>query len=248
MKTEFSRQLKIIAGVGGLVLAFTTLNEPAKSEAIDNGPAAVAVPAVDQTNAVPVQSDNAVIEKALPAGPPPDLKVSPALAQVIKLVQAGVNEDVILAYITNSPSPFTLTAEEILYMNDLGTPPQVLTTLVRSESSSSKVAPVAVSQRTETPAPPPATPAPAATGAVAAAPSEAATNAPAPVTTITYITSPATAPPSVEYFYDSLAPYGSWVDIAGYGWCWQPTVAVANVGWRPYCDRGRWVYSNCGWY
>jgi hypothetical protein len=30
--------------------------------------------------------------------------------------------------------------------------------------------------------------------------------------------------------------------------CWRPTVAVVNPGWQPYADRGRWVYSDAGWY
>jgi len=55
-------------------------------------------------------------------------------------------------------------------------------------------------------------------------------------------------PASVSYFYSSLAPYGSWVDVDGYGLCWQPTVGVSNPGWRPYCDRGRWMWSDSGWY
>src|SRR5206468_1232576 len=50
------------------------------------------------------------------------------------------------------------------------------------------------------------------------------------------------------YFHESLAPYGSWVSVPEYGMCWQPTVVVVNPGWRPYCDRGRWVYTDCGWY
>jgi hypothetical protein len=36
--------------------------------------------------------------------------------------------------------------------------------------------------------------------------------------------------------------------INGYGRCWRPTVCVYDPGWRPYCDRGRWVYTDCGWY
>lgn len=53
---------------------------------------------------------------------------------------------------------------------------------------------------------------------------------------------------SAGYFYDSLAPYGNWIDVSGYGLCWQPTVVVINPNWQPYCDRGHWVYSDCGWY
>jgi len=49
-------------------------------------------------------------------------------------------------------------------------------------------------------------------------------------------------------FYDALAPYGTWVDVGGYGPCWQPTVVVGNPYWQPYCNGGRWVYTDCGWY
>jgi hypothetical protein len=49
-------------------------------------------------------------------------------------------------------------------------------------------------------------------------------------------------------FYDTLAPYGTWVDVAGYGPCWQPSVVIVNPGWQPYCNGGRWVYTDCGWY
>ena len=74
---------------------------------------------------------------------------------------------------------------------------------------------------------------------------------------------PAQPPPSVDstaiatdqptegaqnYFYDNLAPYGGWVNIAGYGLCWRPSVVIYNYNWRPYCDHGHWVYTDCGWY
>jgi hypothetical protein len=56
------------------------------------------------------------------------------------------------------------------------------------------------------------------------------------------------APETVSYFYDSLSPYGSWFYVSDYGWCWQPTVAVADHGWRPYGPRGHWVWTDDGWY
>ncbi len=57
-------------------------------------------------------------------------------------------------------------------------------------------------------------------------------------------------PVNVTYnnFYNTLAPYGNWVSVDGYGWCWQPNVVVINPGWQPYCNRGRWIYTDCGWY
>jgi len=48
----------------------------------------------------------------------------------------------------------------------------------------------------------------------------------------------------VSFFYQSLAPYGSWVDYAPYGWCWEPNDVA--VSWRPYSD-GEWVYTDYGW-
>ncbi|MEI9866068.1 MAG: DUF6600 domain-containing protein [Limisphaerales bacterium] len=45
-----------------------------------------------------------------------------------------------------------------------------------------------------------------------------------------------------------MQPYGNWVVINGYGRCWQPTVVINDPSWQPYCNRGSWVYSDCGWY
>jgi len=45
------------------------------------------------------------------------------------------------------------------------------------------------------------------------------------------------------FFYDSLAPYGDWLEIAGHGPCWRPEV---EEGWSPYTD-GYWAYTDVGW-
>ena len=44
-------------------------------------------------------------------------------------------------------------------------------------------------------------------------------------------------------FYDGLAPYGDWLYVDGYGYCWQPGV---EEGWRPYTN-GSWIYTDAGW-
>ena len=49
---------------------------------------------------------------------------------------------------------------------------------------------------------------------------------------------------SVGFFYDSLAPYGSWIDSPRYGQVWAPRHVPR--GWRPYV-YGRWVYTDYGW-
>ena len=65
------------------------------------------------------------------------------------------------------------------------------------------------------------------------------------------IVSQAPAPPAepvvnADYVQQQLSPYGSWVDVPGYGQCWQP--AVLPSGWRPYYDSGHWVYTDAGLY
>jgi len=49
---------------------------------------------------------------------------------------------------------------------------------------------------------------------------------------------------SFSFFYENLAPYGEWVDVGDYGYCWRPTGVSAD--WRPYTD-GYWVYTDAGW-
>jgi len=43
------------------------------------------------------------------------------------------------------------------------------------------------------------------------------------------------APRDHSLFYEQLAPYGRWMDVSGYGYCWRPTLTAAR--WKPYMDR-----------
>jgi hypothetical protein len=47
-----------------------------------------------------------------------------------------------------------------------------------------------------------------------------------------------------DYFYQTLAPYGSWIQVEGYGYCWQPTIRDAD--WQPYAF-GHWAHTDDGW-
>ncbi|CAN5475824.1 hypothetical protein BH18VER2_BH18VER2_01910 [soil metagenome] len=51
---------------------------------------------------------------------------------------------------------------------------------------------------------------------------------------------------SLNLFYDNLSSQGSWIEVADYGYCFQPSVAVSNSDWRPYSD-GYWAYTDLGW-
>jgi hypothetical protein len=170
---------------------------------------------------------------------PPSIHPARPLAEIIKLANSGVEESVMMAFVTNSTSTFNLNAEEIIYLKDIGVPDVVVTAMIlrdqtlRSESITTLAAA----------APPPAE-MPVAPNASEVAPQPDATAAAYP---------PEQAPPPTEVaadssFYDALSPYGNWVNVAGYGPCWQPTVVVVNPGWQPYYNCGRWIYTDCGWY
>ncbi len=44
-------------------------------------------------------------------------------------------------------------------------------------------------------------------------------------------------------FTAALAPYGRWLEVAGYGTCWSPDV---EPHWAPYTE-GYWAYTDAGW-
>jgi hypothetical protein len=178
--------------------------------------------------------------QAQPAPPPPDSSTESSalppnvyptspLAQVIRLTQAGVDESVIMTFVTNSGSTFNLDSDKIIYLKDIGLPNEVVTVMMQRDQQLQQQMAASAYQ-------PPAQPAPApdTTYQPEIAPPPQPVEQPAEVT--------------VNSFYDTLAPYGSWVDVDGYGRCWRPSVVVYNSGWQPYCDHGHWVYTDCGWY
>ncbi len=152
--------------------------------------------------------------------------VSPGTAEVIKLASSGVTEDVVLAFVTNSQYRYNLSAQDVVYLKDLGVSSEVVTAMINHDAA----LPAEVAVAAQPPPPPPQ-------------PSQAVE---APLTPQETVTEP--PPADVSYFYDDLAPYGSWVVVSGVGWCWQPRACAISPGWRPYCNNGYWVYSDCGWY
>jgi len=203
--------------------ATNQVNAPAPSPAVTNAPPPE-IAGQELENA-----PGKIVSTAQPPAQAANL-TAPA-AEVAKLAQSGVDEDVMLAYITNSGSTFALDSDQIIYLNDIGVPGNVVTAMIQHDQA----------LKLSSTQPPPVYSNPPATQ-------------PAEISEIETQAAPAvveTAPPTANvtytYFYDSLAPYGNWIDIEGYGRCWQPTVAVGNRGWAPYGDRGRWVYTDYGW-
>ena len=220
-----------------LLTASTNLPVGTETAAAEPG-AATAPKAAAPTNAPAVAEATSEPLPPTEMKPPPNVRLSPVLSEVVKLVQSGVEEAVLLSYITNTTGYFALGAEEIVYLNDLGVAGHVVTTMMTHDQAlrelranawqATQAVPVATAPPVEEPEPEKS----------AAAPS--------------YVEAPAMEAEPVQvsnnYFFNTLAPYGSWVVVPGFGNCWRPTVVVNNPRWRPYCDRGRWVHTSSGWF
>ncbi len=198
--------------------------------------------------------DGAAQTTAAPALPP-------AVQDVVKLVNAGLSEEVVLAQIKNNQASYKLSADQIIYLHNQKVTPAEIAALLGPGSSAT---PEDAASAPAVSAPPPATsaPAPAAPAPLAGnpAPAPAPVSAPAPAPVPVYAPAPAvpSAPmmpaasaapsPSLAAYQAQLSPYGTWMDVPGYGLCWRPAVAVTDPYWRPYCDSGHWVYTADGWY
>jgi hypothetical protein len=217
--------------------------------ALTNQPSTPSVAAV--TNREPLPTGELDLENAtgkiVSTAVPAKSDLSSTAAEIVKLAQAGVDEGVMLAFVTNSPHIFNLTSDQIIYLNDIGVPESVVAAMIlrdqanRSGSAGTELATAETNQLIPLPGAP--TPYPTSTATQDTTMVEAEAE---PM--VDPIAEPQPVNVSYTYFYESLAPYGSWINVSGYGLCWQPTVVVVNPGWRPYGDNGRWVYSNCGWY
>jgi hypothetical protein len=165
------------------------------------------------TNAAPVQTIA-----------PASINLLQIPAEILRMSEAGMNDDVITSYIQKPPNTHALDADQIIYLHDLGLSSAVLNALVAHDQLNTSDQMAAASSET-------------ATGQTSS------TEVPAK-------TAMATPPMSgaADSFYDSLAPYGTWVDVPAYGWCWQPTVVVVDSGWQPYCNNGCWLWTDQGWY
>ena len=147
---------------------------------------------------------------------PADILPGSPAAEVLRLVQSGVDASIVKNFIANTSGHFALTAQQIVALTDAGVPSEIINLMMAHDQA--------------------AAPLPVAMAPSSAIPSAAAPLAP-PATEIT-----------VNTFNETLTPYGSWVEVEGYGRCWRPTTVIYDSAWRPYCDRGHWVYTDCGWY
>ncbi len=162
---------------------------------------------------------------------------SSGVEEVVKLAKAGVGEEVLLGVIRKSNLNFDITTDEIVMLNDIGVSEAVLSAIIArgkvirgTEVLDSAGAPGSqIREPEQDPG------------------QENAEHQQAPLVSAP----PPVAPQgkvSVEYFYDTLSPYGNWVKVEEFGYCWQPSAVVLDINWRPYRDRGRWIWTDAGWF
>ncbi len=241
--------------------------------------AALLAGCLDQTRqaaqAVPVSvAPPPVSEPAIVARPDPTAaNVSAPVAEIARLHLSGLDETVVKAFVEKSTNAVSPSADELIYLKDIGVSPRVITALIQ-QTARTRDQDAALRASQPAPAPAPAAPAappqpnvtiiaananppvaqpavqPAAPAPVVpqpAAPPVEVVPAPAPQVVVVP-PAPVSLPPQVNSFYQQLQPYGTWMQVADVGWCWQPSVVIATPTWQPYADRGRWLHTDCGWY
>src|SRR5262249_44120963 len=79
----------------------------------------------DQNAALPMAASPAIAPTNIP----------PAIAEVIRLAESGVGDDVVLAYIQNSQVTFNLGADDVLYLRDVGVSSVVITAMLNHDTT-----------------------------------------------------------------------------------------------------------------
>lgn len=205
----------------------------------------------------------------------PALHASEGFDDIAKLAKSGVGEGVLVAFVQSSPLAYDLTVDEILYLNDLGvTAPTITAVVDHGKDIRAGKAPIAAVQDDVETLNRPLDSVQTASNDLwstndpaAADPLAAGNNDPTIMASPLYeqpemiqerqivretvyeptvVTAPAAGECTLSHFYETLTPYGTWVNIND-SWCWQPSVAVTDDSWRPYMQRGHWVLTDSGW-
>jgi hypothetical protein len=279
MKTRLSNLIALVAGLTGTLLSNGCGHSsppPRTTRIITPAPVVVHVPAEPRTvvtttipapqpapapqpvvrTQTPPPVQQAVVQTtASPVSPsvrgqqPIEDTLNSAAAQVLKMYESGVSEDVINSYASVSADPFNLTTDHIIYFTDIGITDAVIKNMIEHDQALGIATPdltpnepnYATQSNSMAPANQPNAPVYAQNP-----PSSQAVVTPVSTTQTVIVQERPAA--TTQVFYDSLSPYGTWIYLNDLGWTWQPTVATVNVNWRPYYDRGSWAYTDAGWY
>jgi hypothetical protein len=189
--------------------------------------AAVTALVLSAGNAVAQDSAVTPAQPAVASQPAPQL--SYGVPQVLQLVQAKVSDGIIVSYIQNSGTIYSLTASEIVYLKQQGVSDNVLNAMLNQRSrlaGSTEPATMTAS-------------APAASAPVASAPASSDQTYTASAPPATYVQQ--SAPPSTVYvvpdtqtYYYSY-PYYSYYSYPYYGGYYSGWPAVSlSFGWGGY--------------
>jgi hypothetical protein len=126
-----------------------------------------------------------------------------------------MDENVILAFIQNSGQTYSPTADEILYLSNLGLSQTVVAALFKRAPSAQPEMDAAASTTTVASVglPPLGSP-------------------------------PAAQSGNVEFSYNAPAPYDTWRDVPDNGLCWQLATTTLIPDWHPYVIQGGWLHTD----
>lgn len=178
MKTNHLQKMVAVMTVAGLALSASTAVGPGSSAPDSAQPAAVNAP-------VP--------------------QLSYGVAQIVKLAQANVSDDAIMAYIKSSGNSYGLNADQIIYLRQQGVSDAVITTMLNQPRPGLAVAV-------------PTTPVPQPMASTAYASQDSADTVAPPVTYVQTV-------PATTYYYQPYYYYPA------YGWCLPVTY---SFGWGGY--------------
>jgi hypothetical protein len=136
-------------------------------------------------------------------------RFSPGIADVVRMVDAKIEADVIIAYINSSRIPYNPGVNEIIALKERGVSPVILTSMLQHGGEVR------------------AQMAQASTSAPAAVPNPYQTANPYPTAATPY-----PAPPAYDY---GVQPAYSYYPYYGCGWSWPFIGAAFDLGW---CGRG----------
>ncbi|HOK76305.1 MAG TPA: hypothetical protein PLW35_01115 [Verrucomicrobiota bacterium] len=218
-----------------------------------NAPAALS-PATDAAAGNSAEASEPTAK--IPLQPP---QLSPGVADIVELAQKGVGDTVLVEYVKKSAQGFDLSADEILYLKDIGVSEEVIAEMLKHKSTLAQEPTKTETVPAQAPAQPTSTESTSSVASTAApaTPEPPRQTEPAESTAASQPQPSVSSPPPVytqpvtqvnNYFYSSLAPYGTWIELPSYGWVWQPACAVVVADWQPYCHGGYWVYTDAGWY
>ncbi|HYG76197.1 MAG TPA: DUF6600 domain-containing protein [Planctomycetota bacterium] len=157
------------------------------------------------------------------------VNASEGIEEILKLQRAGTSNEVMLAFIQASDVAYDPTADELTELEKAGVSATVIVSMIdHGKNLRAGAKPVAEAEST------PQSDVPAGDYV-----------APVPENTPVYAPGEKV---NISFFYEALAPHGTWYRDEQYGWVWQPTVISRVSDWRPYAHDGHWIWTDHGWY